>query len=134
MKDGADSGKDLRVGGQNGVLMWNRESDDATLPAMSPTGVAASIVPDASAWLCIEVHVDQSAGTLETRVNGRVVPGLVEDGTVVADVSEQWLRRSGWRPALQDFRLGWESYAGETMVLWIDDVALARSPIGCNPS
>lgn len=45
MKDAADGGKDLRMGGQNGVLMYNRESDDATLPVMSPAGTLTSKSP-----------------------------------------------------------------------------------------
>ena len=32
MRDEADGGKDLRMGGQNSAMQWNRESDDATLP------------------------------------------------------------------------------------------------------
>ncbi|MBO0871452.1 MAG: cellulose-binding domain-containing protein, partial [Micromonosporaceae bacterium] len=40
MRDAADGNNDLRMGGQNGALQWNRQSDDATLPAQSPAGVA----------------------------------------------------------------------------------------------
>ena len=32
MPDASQGSKALRVGGQNGALQWNRESDDATLP------------------------------------------------------------------------------------------------------
>ena len=48
------------------------------------------------------------------------------------DVSTQWLSRAGgWKPQLADLRLGWESYSGQTMTLWFDDVALAAQRIGC---
>jgi hypothetical protein len=76
--------------------------------------------------------VDQAAGTIDTWVDGREVPGLVEDGTPVPDVSTQWLAPP-WKPALSDLRLGWESYAGQAMTLWFDDVALASQRIGCVP-
>ncbi|MEW1913107.1 hypothetical protein AB0442_32560 [Kitasatospora sp. NPDC085895] len=36
--DARDGGKDLRIGGRNGALQWNRESDDATLPVQSRPG------------------------------------------------------------------------------------------------
>ncbi|MEV7181301.1 hypothetical protein [Kitasatospora sp. NPDC093679] len=36
LADARDGGEDLRIGGQNGALQWNRESDDATLPVQSP--------------------------------------------------------------------------------------------------
>ncbi|MGH7437148.1 MAG: cellulose-binding protein, partial [Polyangiaceae bacterium] len=130
MKDLADGGKDVRMGGQDAVLIYNRQSDDATLPTLSPTGVADSLAPAVGAWTCIEVHVDETAGTIETWVDGKQVVGLTENGTPVADISTQWLSRA-WKPSLVDFRLGWESYAGQTMTLWFDDVALASQRIGC---
>jgi hypothetical protein len=130
MKDQADGGNDLRMGGQDAVLIYNRQSDDATLPTLSPTGVAASVAVATSTWTCIELHVDEAAGTIETWVDGARVAGLVENGTPVADISTQWLSRT-WKPSLVDFRLGWESYAGQTMTLWFDDVAIGNQRVGC---
>ncbi len=131
MKDAADNGKFLRMGGQAKILMWNRESDDATLPALSPTGVALSRVLPPQQWLCVELMVDGATGELRTWLDGVEVPGLVVDGTSTADVDEQWHRRPSWRPSLVDFSLGWESYAGQAMTLWLDDVALDGARIGC---
>jgi hypothetical protein len=131
MKDSADMGGDLRMGGQDMVLMYNRQSDDATLPVLSPTGTGESLALAAGTWTCIESHVDESAGTLDTWVDGKEIAGLVEDGTATPDVSSQWLSQT-WRPALSNFRLGWESYSGQTMTLWFDDVALAAHRIGCD--
>ncbi len=133
MKDTADKGDDVRMGGQDAVLMYNRQSDDATLPVLSPTGVGDSIAPSPQKWVCIELHFDEGAGTIDTWVNGQEIAGLVENGTAVPDISTQWLSRAGWKPSLSDFRLGWESYSGQTMTLWFDDVALAATRIGCGP-
>ncbi len=123
------------MGGQNpggpGVLMWTRQSDDATLPEMSPAGTALSVTIPAKTWTCIEFRVDQGAGTIDTWVNGAAVPGLVVDGTSTPDVDAQWKRKASWRPSLTDFRLGWESYSGTTERLWYDDVALSPQRIGC---
>jgi hypothetical protein len=131
MKDAADKGGDLRMGGQDAILMYNRQSDDATLPNLGPAGVADSIALAAGAWTCVEFHIDETAGTIDTWVNGAEVAGLVENGTPTADVSSQWLAPGAWKPMLADFRLGWESYSGQTMTLWFDDVALASKRIGC---
>jgi hypothetical protein len=131
MKDAADGGKYLRMGGQAKILMWNRESDDATLPALSPAGIALSRALPAAQWLCIELMVDGAAGHVRTWVDGAEIPGLAIDGASTPDVDEQWLRKAGWRPALKDFALGWESYAGQAMTLWFDDVALDAQRIGC---
>ncbi|WP_311765512.1 LamG-like jellyroll fold domain-containing protein [Streptomyces zingiberis] len=129
MKDSADNGKDLRMGGQNGALQWNRESDDATLPEQSPVGVSRSTPLPVNRWTCVEFAVQGS--TLETRVDGAVVEGLVIDGTPTPDVDRQWLGRAGWRPSLTDLRFGWESYGNGDDTLWYDDIAVGTAPIGC---
>jgi len=130
MKDSADGGKDLRMGGQNRALQWNRESDDATLPEQSPVGVSQSVPLAVGAWTCVEFGI--SGSELRTWVNGSEVVGLHADSTPTPDVDSQWLRRGTWRPALTDFRLGWESYGVGDDTLWFDDVALAPSRIGCS--
>lgn len=130
MRDQSEA-RDLRMGGQAQILMWNRESDDATLPALSPVGRAASVALPARTWRCIEFAVDGPAGTIQTWVDGTLVEGLVVDGAPTADIDEPWLRKTGWAPSLSDFKLGWEAYAGQSNTLWFDDVALASRPIGC---
>lgn len=125
MRDGT-TGKDLRVGGQNQRLQWNRESDDATLPAQSPAGVAQSVVLPVARWTCVELAVDSA--TQQTRVDGAEVSGLRADGVPTADVDAQW---GTYRPAVTDFRLGWESYGVGADTLWYDDVALGTTRIGC---
>jgi predicted carbohydrate-binding protein with CBM5 and CBM33 domain len=129
LKDNGDGGKDLRMGGQNGALQWNRESDDATLPAQSPAGVAQSKPLPTNSWNCVEFMVD-GRGTLSTWLDGTAVPGLTVDGTPTADIDQQWLARS-WRPQVSDLRLGWEAYGDGSDTLWYDDVAVGASRIGC---
>jgi len=132
MKDANDSGKDLRMGGQSEILMYNRESDDATLPALSPAGIAMSAKPSPQVWHCVELMIDESQGFIQTWFDGADVTGLHVDGVPTSDVDDQWLRSNKtWRPALQDFRLGWESYGGSDMTLWFDDVALGSERVGC---
>ena len=128
LKDTVD-GKDLRLGGQNSALQWNRESDDATLPAQSPAGVAQSRPLPTGQWNCVEFMVD-GRGLLSTWLNGAAVPGLQVDGVPTADIDQQWLARS-WQPRVSDLRLGWESYGVGDDTLWFDDVALGSSRIGC---
>jgi len=131
MKDPNDGGKDLRMGGQAEILMFNRESDDATLPALSPAGIALSVRPAPSSWHCVEIQVDGAAGLLRTWVDEVEVTALQIDGTSTPDVDEQWLRRGTWRPSPSDLRLGWESYGSASMTLWFDDVAVGPTRIGC---
>ncbi|MGX7827221.1 cellulose-binding domain-containing protein [Actinokineospora sp. 24-640] len=131
MRD-ATEGKDLRMGGQNAALQWNRESDDATLPEQSPTGVSMSRPLPTDRWTCVEFSVDRTSGAINTWVDGTLVPGLVADGVATHDVDGQWVRgKPAWRPNLTDFRLGWESYGGETDTLWYDDIVLSPTRAGC---
>ncbi|WP_447008251.1 cellulose-binding domain-containing protein [Saccharothrix isguenensis] len=130
MKDSADGGKDLRMGGQNSALQWNRESDDATLPEQSPVGVSKSKPLPTGQWNCVQFTVDP-AGKIATSLNGAPVEGLQADGVATPDVDRQWMAKTGWRPAVTDLRLGWESYGDGANTLWYDDVAVGSSPIGC---
>jgi hypothetical protein len=134
MNDSADGNTDLRLGGQNGALMWNRQLDDQTLPDQSPAGVAQSYVLPTNTWTCVEFEVNGTNGHINTWVNGSAIPGLTENGTPVSNVSDQWVQGNGatWRPHLTDLKLGWESYGGGgNDTLWFDDVALSSSRIGC---
>ncbi|WLS45376.1 cellulose-binding domain-containing protein [Micromonospora profundi] len=130
MTDAADGNKDLRLGGQNGALQWNRASDDATLPEQSPAGVAQSVPLPVNRWTCVEFMVDGSAGQLRTWLDGTAVTGLTADGVPTHDIDGQWYNRT-WRPQLTDLKLGWESYGGGADTLWYDDVAVGSSRIGC---
>jgi hypothetical protein len=131
MRDAADGDHDLRMGGQNGALQWNRSSDDATLPEQSPAGVALSVPLPVNAWTCVEFLVDGAQGHLQTWVDGTAVAGLQADATPTHDIDGQWSARANWRPRLTDLRLGWEAYGEGADTLWFDDVALATTRVGC---
>lgn len=129
MPDATD-GRDVRMGGQSQILMWNKELDDATLPELSPTGIAASVRPTPETWHCVEFHIVGAAGTLDTYVDGSRIEGLSADGTPTRDLDGQWHRRA-WSPSLTDALFGWESYGGAAMTLWFDDIAIDGARIGC---
>ncbi|MEU7100593.1 cellulose-binding domain-containing protein [Streptomyces longwoodensis] len=130
MPDSSQGGRSLRVGGQNGALQWNRETDDATLPAQSPTGVALSRPLPTGSWQCLRFAIDTSAPKLDTWLGDEQVPGLHADGVPTQDVDQQWLARTT-PPRPTALRLGWESYGTGDDTLWFDDVAVGSSPIGC---
>jgi hypothetical protein len=127
----AGEAKDLRIGGQSEILMWNRESDDATLPELSPAGIALSVKPAVNEWLCIEFMLDREGRRLGTWVDGEAVPGLQVDGEPTQDVDGQWLRKPDWTPMPADLKLGWESYGDDANTLWFDDIALGAQRFGC---
>jgi hypothetical protein len=124
--------QDLRMGGQSGILMWNRSKDDATLPSLSPTGISLSAKMPAATWTCIEFGLNSAMGTMQTWVNGTAVAALQLDSTQTADIDQAWLAsRPSWKPQVTDLKLGWEAYGGNGNTVWLDDVALHTSRIGC---
>ncbi|ONK10567.1 hydrolase [Streptomyces sp. MP131-18] len=131
MEDAADGSRDLRMGGQNAALQWNRESDDATLPEQSPAGVALSAPLPLDEWVCVEYEIDPAVGHLTTWLNGEPVTGLAVDGTPTHDIDSQWLNRGDWHPDLVNLRFGWESYGEGADTLWYDNIAVGTSRTGC---
>lgn len=130
MPDSAQAaGKHLRIGGQDQVLMYNRESDDATLPEMSPQGVATSEALPVGAWECFEYHLGTD-GSIETWLNSAAIPGLFTKGN---------LNDAGWAastiiPKITGVYFGWESYSGDVNTFWYDDIAISSTRVGCGGS
>jgi hypothetical protein len=142
MTDNANGGDQLRIGVASNVFVWNRKSDNAYLPELDTgnqainTQAPATLQPATNAWFCVEFHIDQAAGTIDTWIDGTEYPGLADTGTPVTDVSTVWLSggHATWMPQISSFGLGWETYvnrASDAMVLWFDDVAIANRRIGC---
>lgn len=124
--------KDIRLGGQSKILMWNRESDDATLPELSPQGIAKSLNFTARQWYCVSFTFDPTTGTLSTRVNNQDVAALQVDGVATPDVDGQWLRKANYRPQPVDVKLGYESYGGDANTVWYDDLRIGTENLDCD--
>ena len=109
--------------------MYNRESDDATLPDLSPNGIAASKALPAGQWQCFEYHLGTD-GSVETWLNNVTVPGLtVKPGTSNPNAA-QW-QRSSVKPKISGIYFGWESYGGDTNTFWYDDIVIGSTRAGC---
>ncbi|KAK6517558.1 hypothetical protein TWF281_004208 [Arthrobotrys megalospora] len=122
--------KHLRIGGQNSILMYNRETDDATLPDLSPQGVAASTALPTGSFQCFEYHIGTS-GVIETWLNGNPISALTVGPGITNPNAQQWTR-SSYSPKLTGIYFGWESYGGDTNTLWYDDIVIGSSRVGCS--
>lgn len=130
MPDSAQGAKKhLRIGGQSKILMYNRESDDATLPDLSPNGIAASKALPTNTWTCFEYHLGTD-GTVETWVDDVAVAGLTSKPGVTNANAAQW-QRSSVTPKITAVNFGWESYGGDVNTFWYDDVVVSSTKIGC---
>lgn len=130
MPDSAQgSDKHLRIGGQSKILMYNRESDDATLPDLSPQGIAASTALPTGSWKCFEYHLG-SDGTIETWLDGTAIAGLTSKAGTTNSNAAQW-QRSSYKPKVTGIYFGWESYGGDTNTFWYDDISISSTRVGC---
>ncbi|EWC43812.1 hypothetical protein DRE_07321 [Drechslerella stenobrocha 248] len=108
---GLGTNKHLRIGGQNSILMYNRETDDATLPDLSPQGVASSAALPVGSFQCFEYHLGTD-GTIETWLNGNAISGLTVGPGINNPNGQQWTR-STYIPRISGIYFGWESYGGD---------------------
>ena len=121
--------ENLRIGGQSEILMYNRESDDATLRDLSPQGIATSTALPTGTWQCFEYHLG-SDGTIETWLNNDTIAGLTIKAGVTNPNADQW-ERANYKPNITGVYFGWESYGGDVNTFWYDDVAISSSRVGC---
>nr|OQO15601.1 hypothetical protein B0A51_16755 [Rachicladosporium sp. CCFEE 5018] len=130
MPDAAEAtGKHLRFGAMDEILMYNREDNDATLPDLSPQGIASSVGPAAQTWHCLEYHLGTD-GSIETWVDSAAVSGLSTGGSSTNTNNQGW-SRAAYTPKISAVYFGWEAYAGAVNTLWYDDIAVSGSRIGC---
>ncbi|KAJ4268986.1 hypothetical protein ACHAPJ_012851 [Fusarium lateritium] len=131
MPDSAQgSGKHLRIGGQSSILMYNHESDDATLPDLSPQGIAASKKIPANTWQCLEYHLSPD-GTIATWLNNKPVHGLTYKAGASKEYTNGW-KSGSIKPKIKGVYFGWESYSGAANTFWYDDIAVSSKRIGCS--
>ena len=130
MPDSAQgTNKHLRIGGQSKILMYNRETDDATLPDLSPQGIATSKALPTNTWTCFEYHLGAD-GSIQTWLNNVTVSGLTVGGGASNPNAQGW-SRSTVKPKIQGVYFGWESYGGDVNTMWYDDVVVSGSRVGC---
>jgi hypothetical protein len=132
MPDSGLAGKHLRVSGQEEIIEYNRESDDATMPDLSPQGVASSVGIPVNTWECLEYHLSSADGTIETWFNGQAVSGLTWTPSGAHTNQNGW--GTSYKPDVTGVYFGWESYAGSVDTFWYDDVSIQSSRIGCSGS
>jgi len=125
---GMGAGKHLRFGGMDEILLYNRETDDATLPDLSPNGIATSEGFTAGAWQCLEYHLSPT-GTIETWLNSNAIPGLTFAAGSPTANQNGWAK--GYKPSITGVYFGWESYGGASNTFWYDDIAISGSRVGC---
>jgi hypothetical protein len=127
---------EVRFGEIKGTVGVNEVPSDNIAPIMDKWHQATGPLVAANTWACIEVAflADSSPNTLRSWQNGSTLFDVTsvgtdqwQNGTMPAD----WLaKKFAGTPA--EIVLGWQSFSSAANDVWMDDLVLSTSPIGCN--
>jgi hypothetical protein len=83
------------------------------------------------AWFCVEMEFDADKGQVQTWVDGNDIPWLHADGMPTPGLDDTWTN-APFKTQLHTISFGWWGLLGPAMKVWMDDVAVGTSRIGCN--
>jgi hypothetical protein len=119
---------EVRFGEIKGVIGTNEVPSDNISPKMDQWGKGPVVA--ANQWACIEVAflADQAQHQLQAWVGDMLVhsitaPDQWQNGAMPAD----WMKGK-----FVEFIIGWQSFSSAANDLWIDDLVLSNSKIGCD--
>jgi hypothetical protein len=129
-------GNEVRFGEIKGAVGVNEVPSDNISPTMDQWHQATGPVVPADTWVCLEVAylADSSPNLLKSWLGGTPLYEVTGVGT------DQW--QNGAMPATwvadhfdgtpSEIVIGWQSFSGAANDVWMDDLVLSTSPIGCN--
>ena len=119
---------EIRFGEIKGVIGTNEVPSDNISPKQDQWGLGPAVAPNQ--WHCMEVQFlgDQAQNELYAYVDGQLVHSVT--------APDQWNNGNlagGWMAnKFNEVILGWHSFSGIETDVWMDDVVLSTSPIGCD--
>lgn len=126
-KESGGANDEIRFGEIKGAIGTNEVPSDNISPKMDLWGKGPVIPKDT--WVCLEVAflADEAQHKLHAWA----------DGTLVHEVTsgDQW--QNGTMPAtwmngkFVEVILGWHSFSSQDIEVWMDDIVLATSRVGC---
>jgi hypothetical protein len=125
-----DGNDEIRFGGAKGALGFNMVGpgrNDAVAPTMDLWGSAPGLKPNQ--WQCIEIaFLNDGTPRATATVDGMVVRDVNSPSGWHVPVSQSWLNG-----LYTEVIIGWQSFSPQPANdVWMDDVVLSQSPIGCN--
>lgn len=120
---------ELRIGAQNGGMIWNYSTTDSILPDYN--AAAMSLSPPANEWHCFEFEIDGNAPAMHVWMDGTESMQMLLDSTATSGIDDRWMRdMPGWKPDITNFAFG-EGYPAGSISTWFDDIAISASRVGC---
>ena len=112
-------GSQLHVAGGHGAMLGAEMRTNSDMYKYASPSVPVPAVP--AAWHCWEWHTGAD-NTLQFFIDGKVVPGMA------VTAADKWTF-----PNFSKLYLGWLDFsAGPTGQMWIDEVALGSTQVGCD--
>ena len=129
------TGTHLFLGISGGYLGYfanqNGAPDARVLPSAEANQLATGFkVP--LTWMCIEAKYDAQNAQVQTWVDGTEIVALRADGVPTQGVDDVWFNMPPFKPKLTTVFFGWQGFYGPAVELWMDDLAVAATRIGCN--
>ena len=127
---------EVRFGEIKGVIGTNEVPSDNISPTMDKWHQATGPVIPAGAWTCLEVGflADQTPSVLRAWAGGMLIHEVTSNGKDQwqnGDITADWLS-SKFKGSPSEVVIGWQSFSSATNDVWMDDLVLSDSPIGCN--
>jgi len=120
---------EMQGGLQTTTLTWQTNDSDH-LPNTDSVGAMSSTYFAASTFSCFEFHTSANTNAIEVWINGTKIAGLSSPpAPPSANGASMWTPPSPFAPTSLGF--GWISFEPGPMTVWIDDIALASTRIGC---
>ncbi len=125
-----DGNDEIRFGGAKGALGFNMVGpgrNDAVAPLAQQWGSGPGMTPNV--WHCVEIaYLNQGNPTATASLDGTVVRTVDAPGDWHIPVAAQWLNG-----LFNEVFIGWQSFSPQPANdVWMDDVVLSSSPVGCD--
>ena len=112
-------GSQLHIAGGHGAMLGAEMRTNSDMYKYASPAVPVPAVP--AGWHCWEWHTEAD-NTLQFFIDGKVVPGMA------VTAADKWPF-----PNFSKLYLGWLDFsAGPTGQMWIDEVALGSTQVGCD--
>jgi len=119
---------EIRFGEIKGVIGTNEVPSDNISPKQDQWGKGPAVA--ANQWHCMEVQFlgDQPQNQLLAYADGELVHSVTApDQWNNGNLAGNWMAGK-----FVEVMLGWHSFSGIQTDVWMDDIVLSTSPIGCN--
>jgi hypothetical protein len=121
---GQGENNEVRLRLKTGFVTANIAVGDGLAPIAAPTGTCPECVSIPTDWFCAEMFVDRVANSLDIWIDG------VQAAAVTSNMG--WHSSGTWPDSITEVRFGSMELGGPSSNIWLDDIAIGPTRIGCD--